>query len=174
MKNIFFDSTESIIRTLIITVLSYVFLILILRLSGKRTLSKMNAFDFVVTIAFGSTLASVMLNKNIAFADGALALFLLVALQFVITFLSTRIKAISHLVKSTPALVVYKGKMIKKAMKSERIDEDEIYAIIRKKGLASLDKAEAVVLETDGSLSVIDEPIELSNKLLKNLNQYQN
>lgn len=75
MKNIFFDSWESIFRTTVITILAYVLLIFLLRVSGKRTLSKMNAFDFIVTIALGSTLATVMLNKNVAFADGILAFF---------------------------------------------------------------------------------------------------
>ncbi|MBD0377567.1 MAG: DUF421 domain-containing protein, partial [Flavisolibacter sp.] len=72
MKNIFFDSWESIIRTIIITVLAYALLIFLLRTSGKRTLSKMNAFDFIVTVALGSTLATVMLNKNVALIDGVL------------------------------------------------------------------------------------------------------
>lgn len=75
MKNIFFDSWESIFRTVVITILAYVLLILLLRVSGKRTLSKMNAFDFIVTIALGSTLATVMLNKNVALIDGVLAFF---------------------------------------------------------------------------------------------------
>jgi uncharacterized membrane protein YcaP (DUF421 family) len=63
--HIFFGGWESLLRTFVITVLAYVFLIVLLRGSGKRTLSKMNAFDFIVTIALGSTLATVMLNKSI-------------------------------------------------------------------------------------------------------------
>ncbi len=69
MKNIFFNSWESIYRTAIITVLAYVLLILLLRASGKRTLSKMNAFDLIVTIALGSNLATVMLSKDVALID---------------------------------------------------------------------------------------------------------
>ena len=60
MKNIFFDSWESVVRTIVITVLAYVLLIVLLRISGKRTLSKMNVFDLIVTIALGSTLATVI------------------------------------------------------------------------------------------------------------------
>ena len=72
MQNIFFDSWESMVRTVVITILAYVVLVFLLRSSGKRTLSKMNAFDFIVTVALGSTLATVMLNKNVALADGVL------------------------------------------------------------------------------------------------------
>jgi uncharacterized membrane protein YcaP (DUF421 family) len=115
----------------------------------------MNAFDFIVTIALGSTLATVMLNKNVALIDGILAFFLLVFLQYIITFLSARYKTISNLVKSTPALLVYKGEMLKQVMKKERIAEDEIYAILRQKGLGRIQEVDAIVLETDGSLTVI-------------------
>lgn len=171
MKNIFFDSWESITRTIVITVLAYILLIVLLRASGKRTLSKMNAFDLIVTIALGSTLATVMLSKDVALADGLLALFLLIFLQYVITFLSARYKAISGLVKSSPSLLVYKGEMLKKAMKKERIAEDEIYAIIREKGLGSIEDAGAVVLETDGSLTVVKDLKSLENETMKKVNR---
>ena len=168
MKNIFFDSWESVVRTLIITVLAYVLLIVFLRTSGKRTLSKMNAFDFIVTIALGSTLATVMLTKDVALIDGAVAFFLLIFLQFVITYLSARNKAISDLVKSTPTLLVYKGRMLVKVMKKERVAEDEIYAILREKGIGSLEEADAIVLETDGSMTVIKN-VSLSDNVFKHM-----
>lgn len=167
MKNIFFDSWESIIRTAVITILAYVLLILLLRISGKRTLSKMNAFDFIVTIALGSTLASVMLSKDVALADGVLAFFLLIFLQYAITWTSVRNKTISNLVKSSPALLVYKGVILKKIMVKERIDEDEIYAIIRSNGLSSIEDADAIVLETDGSLTLIKDVKSLQNETMK-------
>jgi uncharacterized membrane protein YcaP (DUF421 family) len=157
MTKIFFDSWESILRMLIITVLAYISLVILLRISGKRTLSKMNAFDLIVTIALGSTLATVILNKDITLVDGILAFFLLIFLQYAITFLSTRYKAISNLVKSTPTLIVYKGRMLKDVMQKERIDEDEVYAVLRQNGLSAVAEADAVVLETDGSLTVIEE-----------------
>ncbi|MDQ6812138.1 MAG: DUF421 domain-containing protein [Bacteroidota bacterium] len=169
MKNIFFDSWESIVRTAVITVLAYALLIVLLRVSGKRTLSKMNAFDFIVTIALGSTLATVMLSKNVALADGVLAFFLLIILQYIITWLSVRNKGISNLVKSSPSLLVYKGVMHKQIMKKERIDEDEIYAALRKRGLSSLDDADAIVLEADGSLTVIKEVQSLGSKTMENV-----
>lgn len=169
MLNIFFDSWESTIRTLIITVLAYIFLIILLRSSGKRTLSKMNAFDFIVTVALGSTLATVILSKDVALIDGVLAFFLLIYLQFVITYLSANYKAVSHIVKSTPSLLVYRGNMLKEMMLKERIDEDEIYASIRQSGLGSLAEADAVILESDGSLNVIKKLEDIDTQVLKNV-----
>ncbi|TYP72998.1 MULTISPECIES: DUF421 domain-containing protein [Nitrosomonas] len=155
MNKIFFDSWDSILRTLVITILAYVVLIFLLRISGKRTLSKMNAFDFIVTIALGSTLATVLLNKSVSLADGVLALSLLIGLQFLITFFSVRSKRVSKLVKSIPTLLVYKGDLLQDAMRKERVNADEIYAILREKGISSIQDVDAVILETDGSLNVI-------------------
>src|SRR5690606_19133815 len=77
MEKIFFDSWESIIRTSILSVAAYVGLVLILRTAGNRPLTQLNAFDFIVNVAIGSTLATVMLNKNVALADGLLAFVML-------------------------------------------------------------------------------------------------
>lgn len=169
MNKLFFDSWESIVRTAVITVLAYAALVLLLRVSGKRTLSKMNAFDFVVTVALGSTLATVLLTKSVALADGVLALFLLIGSQYVVTWLSVRSAFVSGLVKSTLALLVYKGQLLEGAMRRERIKPDEIYAVIREKGLSSLAEAGAVVLETDGSLSVVEEIRSMESETMTHL-----
>ena len=171
MQNIFFDNWESIIRTAVITVLAYVLLICLLRTSGKRTLSKMNAFDSIVTIALGSTLATVLLNKNVALADGVLAFFLLIFLQYLISYLAVRSKWVANVVKSTPVMLVYKGQLLKAVMRKERVNEDEIHAIIREKGLGSLDEIGAVVLETDGSLTVIKNIPDFSSKTMAAVRQ---
>ncbi len=73
----------------------------------------MNAFDFIVTIALGSTLSAVLLNKDIALADGILALFLLIFLQYLITWSSVRSETISKIIKSKPEILLYKGEIKK-------------------------------------------------------------
>lgn len=169
MKNLFFDSWESIVRTIVMTVLAYFFLIICLRSFGKRTLAKMNAFDFVVTIALGSILATVMLSKDVALADGVLAFFLLIMLQYCITWLSVRNKRINKLIKSSPSLLVYNGHLARELMKQERIHDDDIFAALRKGGLTSLKEAEAIVLETDGTLTVLKKLRSLKDDALINV-----
>lgn len=169
MDKIFFSDWQSIIRISIISITAYLSLIFILRISGKRTLSKMNAFDFIVTIALGSTLATVILNKDVALADGILAFVCLVFLQFVISYLSSRKKRVNNLVKSTPTLIAYRGKLLDKNMRRERIVEEDIWAILREKGVSSLDETDAVVLETDGSLTVVKQIKDRTASAVKNL-----
>jgi uncharacterized membrane protein YcaP (DUF421 family) len=67
----FFNGWESLGRTAVAGVVAYVSLIIILRFSGKRTLAKMNAFDLVVTVALGSTLATVVVSRDVVLAEGS-------------------------------------------------------------------------------------------------------
>lgn len=162
MHNIFFDDWQSLLRAFILTVLAYVTLIIFIRLSGKRTLSKMNAFDFLVTIALGSCLATVSLNKDIALAEGALVYFTLIFLQFIITWASVRVKKVKKLVTGQPALLLYKGELLGDAMKHERITVEEIYMKARESGIANLEEIEVIVLETTGDITIISK-IDKSN-----------
>jgi uncharacterized membrane protein YcaP (DUF421 family) len=92
MGNIFFEDWTGIRNTLVVGVLAYFGLVLLLRITGNRTLSKMNAFDLIVTVALGSTLSSIVILKDVTLAKGMAALALLVGLQFAITWSSVRIR----------------------------------------------------------------------------------
>jgi uncharacterized membrane protein YcaP (DUF421 family) len=89
----FFDNWMGLGRVLVVGTLAYLALVLTLRVSGKRTLSKLNAFDLVVTVALGSTLATVLLTEDVALAEGILAFGLLALLKFVPAWLSVRSNA---------------------------------------------------------------------------------
>lgn len=142
-------------RTALVGIAAYVTLVLVLRVSGKRTLAKLNAFDLIVTVALGSTLASVLTSQTVAWAQGALAFALLVALQYAVTWLSVRSPRVRGLVRSEPTLLVHRGALLEGRLRAERITPGEIEAAVRARGLARVADADAVVLETDGSLSVV-------------------
>jgi uncharacterized membrane protein YcaP (DUF421 family) len=155
MEHFFFNGWMPLLRTLTIGILAYFSLIIILRTTGKRTLSKMNAFDFIVTVALGSTLATILISQDVSLAQGALALALLVGLQFAITWSSVRLRWVRRFVTGEPSLIVYQGEYLADALRRVRVTKDEVRAAVRAAGLATLDDVEAVVLETDGSFSVV-------------------
>lgn len=155
MKDLIFDSWKSIGNIVILSVLAYAAVVFILRITGKRTLSKMNAFDFIVTIALGSSLASVVLNNKVALADGLTLIFMLIILQFFISWLSVRIKSFKKFVTGTPTLLLYKGELFEKVLKKERILKEELYVVARSKGVSNLQDVDAIILETNGELTLI-------------------
>ncbi len=153
--SIIFDGWASPVRVVVLGTIAYAALVILLRMSGKRTLAKMNAFDLVVTVALGSTFATVLLSKDLPLAVGVLAMALLIALQYVVAWSSVRYGIVRRLVRSEPRLLVRRGQMLGEAMISERVTSDEVLAAIRSGGLAGVHQADAVILETDGSFSVI-------------------
>ena len=167
----FFDGWAELLRTGVIGVCAYAALVVLLRVSGKRTLSKMNAFDFVITVALGSTLATVLLSEDTALARGVVALALLIFLQFIITWLSVRSKTVSRLVKAEPRFLFRNGEFMWGAMKAERINEGEIRQAMRSQGVIGQGQVEAVVLESDGSLSILKKAPEAETTVLSNVTE---
>lgn len=158
MEPLFFRDWTIVARTLLVGTLAYVAMVFLLRISGKRTLSKMNAFDFIVTVALGSSLATVLLNENVALTEGAVAFALLIGLQYVVTWSSVRAPWVRRFVTGEPQLVAHRGELLHDTLRRVRVLEDEVRAAVRSQGVARLDEVEAVVLETDGSFSVITRP----------------
>ena len=152
---LFFSGWDTLLRTLVVGVLAYLALVVLLRMSGNRTLSKMNAFDLIVTVALGSTLATVLLDRNIALAEGVLAFALLIGLQYIVTWSSVRAGWVRRVVTGEPSLLFYRGQTLPGTLQRVRITEAELLAAIRAAGVQDIGRVEAVVLETDGSLSVV-------------------
>jgi uncharacterized membrane protein YcaP (DUF421 family) len=156
MHSLLFDDWSGIARTLLVGTLAYIAMVVMLRISGKRTLSKMNAFDFIVTVALGSALANVLLDESVTLAEGATAFALLIGLQYLVTWSSVRTRWVKRFVTGEPELVAYRGRFLHEAMLRTRVTEDEVLAAVRNAGHASFGEIEAVVLETDGAFTVVE------------------
>lgn len=155
MESMFVSSWFTLARTAIVGGLAYIALLAFLRVSGRRTLSKMNAFDLVLTVALGSTLATIILDAGVALAQGVVALCLLIVLQFAITWSSVRWQWVRHVVTGEPSLLFHRGQYLPGALRRARVTEQEVRAAGRGDGHTTLAEVEAVVLETDGSFSVL-------------------
>lgn len=148
---------QEVFRISLVTLIYLVCLIISLRTFGKRTLSKMNAFDFVVTIALGSIFATLILDASISFSGGITAILALTFYQFIISWLSVRSKKFTQLIKASPALLYYDGHYFEDILKKERIAIDELKQAVRTSGFSEIEDVGAIVLETDGTLSVIEQ-----------------
>lgn len=156
MEQMFFGGLEGLVRTLVVGTLGYVALIATLRWSGKRTLSKMSAFDLIVTVSLGSTLAALLLTKDVALAEGVFAFVLLIGLQFAVTWSSVRMPWVRRLVTGEPQMLFENGAFLVAALHRARVTEQDVRAAVRGAGLRDFSAVDAVVLETDGSFSVVE------------------
>lgn len=151
----FFDSWYDLGRVAVMAALAYFLLVGVVRVSGKRTLAKLNAFDLVVTVALGSALATILLNSSVSLSEGAVALGVLAALQALSAWSAMRSRIARKIVKQQPTMLLHNGEMLREAMAQQRIAAGEILQALRTQGVGDTADVAAVVLETDGSMSVV-------------------
>lgn len=150
-----FDSWTDIFRVLVVGAVSYATLVGVLRLSGKRTLGQLNAFDFIITVALGSTLATILLSSDVAYFEGLAALVLLAGLQFVVAWISATWPGARSVITAKPVALVLDGQLQEDELRRNRLTESEVLQAVRGSGSGDLSSVAAVVLETNGKLSVI-------------------
>lgn len=148
-------SPDEFLRILIVTPLAYVAVVVLLRVSGKRSLAKLNAFDMIVTVALGSVLASTITASGTALVAGLTGFVLLLLLQVIVSWLTSRRRMQTSLVRSEPTLLVRHGRLLTDAVAEARLTEDEVRQAVRAQGVGGLVQVAAVCLESDGTLSVI-------------------
>jgi uncharacterized membrane protein YcaP (DUF421 family) len=153
-KPFFFDGWYDVRRTVTLAVMGFAALIIMLRLSGKRTLSKLNVFDFVFVVAVGSVFAATIIEKDVTLVEGLFALGTLIIIQVVLAELAARSEIADRIINGRPALLFSHGEFIQRALKKERVTEEEVRGAIREEGVKRVEDVDAVVLENDGSLTV--------------------
>ena len=155
MVNFFFDGWEPIVRILVVGTAGYVALVFLLRASGKRTLAQMNSFDFVITVALGATFGRMLTARSTPLVEAVTAFALLICLQFLVSSVQTRSRSFASLITAAPTLLYHRGQLQRSALRRVRLTEDEVRAAVRRQGAGSLEEVGAVVMESDGSLSVV-------------------
>jgi uncharacterized membrane protein YcaP (DUF421 family) len=111
-----FQDWQGVGRVVLVGLSAYALLVLMLRVSGKRTLSKLNAFDLVVTVALGSSFATVLLSKDVALAEGVAAFLVLIGGQYGVAWLATRSRLVRQVVKSDPRMLLFRGRVLPAAL----------------------------------------------------------
>lgn len=145
-------------RVLSITVSSvvfYLFVVLLVRVMGKRVTAQMNSFDWIITVAVGSLVASGILLRDVAVADAVTAIVVLALCQWAMTWMSMKSAHFSDIVKPVPRLLVHKGEYLESAMRAERVTKSEVNVALRAEGFTDVADANWVILETNGQLTVV-------------------
>ncbi len=148
-------SDDTLLRVIIGTLGIYLAVILYTRLAGLRSFSKMSSFDFAVTVAIGSVLASTLLLEDVTLLQGIVALALLYGLQVLVSFLRLRWEPWRRVLDNRPVLLMAHGELLRDNLRRTRVTETDIRAKLREANVHSLDHVLAVVLETTGDVSVL-------------------
>lgn len=146
---------DDLLGILVSVPITYFSIIVFIRLSGKRSTSQMNNFDWIVTVTLGSIAASTMLLDEVTLIEGLSAMALLLGLQYCVTAAVKIWPPIEKLVKASPATLYASGAWCDEAMRDERVTRSEVMAAVRAAGYGDLTEVREVVLESDAGLSVV-------------------
>jgi uncharacterized membrane protein YcaP (DUF421 family) len=146
---------DSVIRGLIV----YFFLLLIFRISGKRTFSENTNFDFVLLLIISETTQQAMVDNDHSIVNGFLLIMTLTGVSIVLSLLKQRIPKLEKWLDGTALVIVEKGKMHKDRMDKVRVDEADILEAARKlQGLERLEQIKYAIVERNGEITIV--PIE--------------
>ena len=143
------------------TAVIYLFLIAGLRLLGKRELGQMSLYDLVMIIVLGNAVQNAMINNDNTLGGGVVAGTVLLVMNRLFNELTTRSKALEHVMIGEPVLIVSNGVPLAGPMKREGITIDQVMAALREHGLEDLSEVHACILEVDGAISVVPRRAEV-------------
>src|SRR5690606_3190057 len=134
----------------------YLFLLIIFRISGKRNISQITTFDFVLLLIFGEVKLQALLGDDFSVTDALIVILTLIAADILLSFAKQKFRKFEKIVDGVPLILVENGTPIKDRMDKSRIDEEDILESARKKhGLSTMDQIKYAILERDGDISII-------------------
>ena len=143
---------ESVLRATVI----YVFLLVVFRIAGKRSLAQITTFDFILLLIIGEATQQALLGDDYSVVNACIVIATLILLEIVLSHVAARFPMFDRAVEGLPLVVVDNGKLLKDRLKRERLDESEILAAARElHGLERMDDIKYAVLERSGGITII-------------------
>lgn len=144
----------SILRTVIL----YVFIILAIRLMGKRQISDMQPSELVVTLVVSDIASLPMQNTSQPLLSGVIPVLVLVSLEIAASALMMKSRLFRRLICGNPVVVIEDGKLLQKQLKRLRMSAEDLFAQLRQQDIFSIDEVQYCIVETNGSISVLEKP----------------
>ncbi|WP_202080370.1 DUF421 domain-containing protein [Caldalkalibacillus salinus] len=148
----------SLMEVLLRTAVIFVVLYFLARVLNKKLISQMTFFDFLAGITIGSMTATIIYNRNVRLDIAIAGLVLFCFIVLIIDILSVKSFRSRKVLNSEPTILMKNGKVLEKGLNIARFNIDELLLNLRKKGVFYLDEVEYALLETDGTVSVLQKP----------------
>ena len=143
---------DAIVRGLAV----YLFLLILFRIAGRRTLGSITNFDFVLLLIISEATQNAMIGNDYSVTNGFLVILTLVGLDIVLSYMKQRFPAMERYLDGLPLILVDQGRPLKDLMYRVRVDEQDILAAAREKhGLERMDQIKYAILETNGMISIV-------------------
>ncbi len=169
MEKWFEASTTSLIAIVLTAIGIYFATIIFTRLAGKRSFSKMSSFDFAMTVAIGSIIATTVLSKSVSLLQGVIGLAAVYILQVLVAILR-KLEIVQKLIDNKPLLLMDGEEILQENLKKARVTESDLRSKLREANVLKLSQVRAVIFEATGDIAVLhskDEQVKVEDWLLK-------
>jgi Predicted membrane protein len=153
-----FDNSIPLLEILARTAIIYAAILIGLRLTGKRAIGQMTAFDLVVILLIANAVQNAMVGPDVSVTGGLVAAVVLLGLDYLVGVGREHIPFFNRLVQGEPTVLVQDGKVLYRNLSKEEIDLDLVLMAMREHGIGELKEVQVATLETDGSISIV--PVE--------------
>jgi len=150
----------------------YIFLILAIRLFGKKEFSQLSVFDIVFILLISNAVQNSMIAANFTFWGGVVSAVTLFIVNFIFKNVVYKIPKVSEWVEGQPIMLIYDGSMIPENMKKAKVSISELEEATREHGVDSIENVSLAVLELDGSISIVAE--DFTNHFKRKRRRYSN
>jgi uncharacterized membrane protein YcaP (DUF421 family) len=147
MFNLALPVAEKMLRP----VLVYVFLVVVLRIFGKRELAQLNPFDLVVLLSLSNTVQNAIIGEDNTVTGGIIGAFTLLAINYIVVRFVFKHRRLDQLIEGTPTVLIENGRLHKDALAKELLTESELQVVAHRQGFGSLNEIEKAVLEPGGT-----------------------
>jgi len=134
----------------------YLVVLVVFRLAGRRTLSELTTFDFVLLLIIGEATQQALLGDDFSIANATLVIVSLVVFDIALSLLKNKSQWFAKLIDGEPMIIVEHGQVLARRVRKARIDENDILEAARhSQGLERIDQIKFAILEKDGKISII-------------------
>lgn len=140
---------------LIRSIISFILLMIMARIMGKKQISQLTFFDYCVGITIGSIAATMSVDQNVKIANGLMALLIWGLFPFILAYLSIKSMWFTKIVDGSPTILIQSGEVLDKNMKKTFLSIEELMLLLREKGTFKVSDVEMAILETNGQLSIL-------------------
>jgi uncharacterized membrane protein YcaP (DUF421 family) len=144
---------EIVVRSVII----YLFIIIAIRISGKKELAQLSVIDLVFILLISNAVQNAMVGSDSSLIGGIIAAGSLFFVNIILKFITYRYKKAKGLIEGDPVLLIHNGKLVKKNLDKEKIPVDELEAAVREHGVEKIEEVNLAVMENDGNISIISD-----------------
>lgn len=144
-----------LVLILIRSIVSFLLLMMMARIMGKKQISQLTFFDYCVGITIGSIAATMSVDQNVKIANGLLALLIWGLFPTILALASLKSKWFTKIIDGSPTILIEKGNVLEENMKKTLLSIEELMLLLREKGTFKVSDVEMAILETNGQLSIL-------------------